>query len=136
MAVQMSAQYLGDLECDVQHEPSGTHIKTDAPTDNQGKGSTFSPTDLVGAALANCALTTMALAARAQGFELQPANAVVEKHMSPAPDRYIQRLVLSIQLAQPLDDQQKTVLEGAAHQCPVAKSLGRTQLAITFTYSA
>lgn len=135
MAVEMRATYTGQLGCEIVHGPSQSLIKTDAPVDNHGRGLSFSPTDLVGAALASCALTTMALAARAHGFELGDTRAVVEKHMNPQPDRFIQKLVLQIHFAQALDAKQKTLLEHTAHTCPVAKSLGRTALEITFTYT-
>jgi putative redox protein len=39
--------YKGDLRTIATHLQSGTSIETDAPTDNQGKGERFSPTDLV-----------------------------------------------------------------------------------------
>ena len=61
MAVRMSVDYRGELHCELEHEPSKSRIETDAPLDNAGRGSAFSPTDLVGAALASCAITTMAI---------------------------------------------------------------------------
>jgi putative redox protein len=56
--------YKGDLRTTATHLQSGTSIETDAPTDNQGKGERFSPTDLVVAALGTCMVTTMAIKAR------------------------------------------------------------------------
>jgi putative redox protein len=46
--------YLGELRCKAKHGPSGVELVTDAPTDNQGRGESFSPTDLVVTALATC----------------------------------------------------------------------------------
>ncbi|MDG1252334.1 MAG: OsmC family peroxiredoxin, partial [Schleiferiaceae bacterium] len=37
--------YVGSLRCENLHLQSGTEILTDAPSDNQGMGSAFSPTD-------------------------------------------------------------------------------------------
>ena len=47
----VSAKYLGDLRVECVHNQSGTKIITDAPSDNQGKGEAFSPTDLCATAL-------------------------------------------------------------------------------------
>ena len=37
--------YLGNLRTSNEHLKSGDTFITDAPTDNQGKGEAFSPTD-------------------------------------------------------------------------------------------
>ena len=51
--------YMGGLRTEATHVQSGTKIVTDAPTDNHGKGESFSPTDLVSAALGSCMMTLM-----------------------------------------------------------------------------
>ncbi|HXO75656.1 MAG TPA: hypothetical protein VN824_10485, partial [Puia sp.] len=56
--------YEGDLRTVATHLQSGSEIQTDAPTDNQGKGERFSPTDLVATALGACMATTMGIKAR------------------------------------------------------------------------
>ena len=55
--VKTKTTYEGGLHCSMVHEPSGATLSTDAPVDNNGKGESFSPTDLVGAALAGCMST-------------------------------------------------------------------------------
>ena len=62
-------QYNSDLRCTATHS-SGYVLLTDAPKDNHGKGESFSPTDLIGTALATCIITTMAIAAR-QLYDLE-----------------------------------------------------------------
>jgi putative redox protein len=62
--VTMQLEYQGDLHCKAIHEPSGTELTTDAPKDNQGRGESFSPTDLVATALGSCMLTVMGIMAR------------------------------------------------------------------------
>ena len=49
--VPQSILYMGELRCKATHGPSGVELVTDAPTDNQGRGESFSPTDLVVTAL-------------------------------------------------------------------------------------
>ena len=61
--------YLGELRTQATHLESGTIIYTDAPKDNQGLGSCFSPTDLLATSLGACMLTIMAIAAKTHGFE-------------------------------------------------------------------
>ena len=59
--VKMSAIYQGEKHCEATHEPSSSHLVTDAPKDNNGKGEAFSPTDLMAISVGTCMLTTMAI---------------------------------------------------------------------------
>jgi putative redox protein len=120
--VKVSVLYNGNLNCELTHTSSGSKIQTDAPLDNQGKGETFSPTDLVGAALASCILTTMAIVAERDGVSLQGATAEVVKEMSTQPRR-IASLHTQIRLPNALPKEIRDKLERAAHHCPVHKSL-------------
>src|ERR1700749_3915091 len=85
--VKMSVVYEGQLHCNLVHEPSHSEIATDAPKDNQGKGERFSPTDLVGAALGSCILTTIAIVAERDGISIEGAEAHVQKEMITQPRR-------------------------------------------------
>ena len=122
MGVEMKAEYLGELHCRLSHGPSGTGLETDAPVDNKGRGQAFSPTDLVGAALLSCALTTMAIAADGDGVSLTGAHGRVVKEMQPSP-RQIAKLTLDITLPSGLTPAQRERFEHVAHACPVARSL-------------
>jgi putative redox protein len=124
MVVRIEVAYRGDLRCEALHGPSGRALLTDAPTDNQGKGESFSPTDLVATALASCILTTMGIVAARHGIDLTGTTAAVEKHMVADPLRRIARLPVTIRFGKPLDDEQKRLLERTAHTCPVHRSLG------------
>jgi len=117
--------YSGDLRTDCTHLQSGTHMNTDAPTDNQGRGEAFSPTDLVANALGTCIITTMAIFARRDGIELAGSTLSVTKIMTTQPPRRIARIELSITLrANPMPDEAtRARLEKIAHTCPVAISL-------------
>jgi uncharacterized OsmC-like protein len=119
--VPMTAAIHG-LACQLTHGPSGARISTVPPRDNGGDGSSFSPTDLVGAALAACALSTMALAAEREGLSWGDARAWVEKRMSPPPRR-IAELVLAIELPREVRPEHRARLEEVARTCPVARSL-------------
>ncbi len=123
MAVIQTILYKGDLRCEAVHEPSHANLITDAPADNMGKGESFSPTDLVGTALATCILTTMAIAARKNGAELGPGRAHVEKHMTSTSPRCIARLVVAITVSGINDPVLRTKIEQAGHACPVHLSL-------------
>lgn len=119
--VPMSAA-IGGLTCRLTHGPSGATLQTVPPRDNGGDGSSFSPTDLVGAALASCALSTMALVAAREGLAWGDASATVEKRMTPPPRR-IGELVLVVTLPRETRPEERARLEEIARTCPVARSL-------------
>jgi putative redox protein len=133
--VKTITSYAGDLHCEIVHAPSGAAFATDAPKDNQGKGESFSPTDLVGAALGSCILTTMAIVARPLGIELGGATASVDKEMAAAPTRRIAKLTVHIEVPHDVPVEQREQLERAAHRCPVHKSLNpEIEIPITFAW--
>ena len=115
--------YKGELRTDCKHLQSGTVIETDAPTDNNGKGERFSPTDLIATALGSCILTTMAIKMESE-IDLAGTRLEVTKIMATNPRR-IGEIKIAIYFPENLqvDDRQKTMLENLAHACPVSKSL-------------
>ena len=121
--VQIQIRYEGDLRCHATHGPSGTALSTDAPVDNQGKGESFSPTDLVATALGTCMLTIMGIVARRHGWDLSEATVEVEKGMVATPIRRIGSLKVVIRVPAELDEAAQKALELAAHTCPVHRSL-------------
>ena len=132
--VRMEIVYSGQKHCELTHLPSTSKIETDAPKDNQGKGERFSPTDLVGAALGSCILTTMAIVAERDGLSIEGAKASVEKVMSAQPRR-IESLTVQVTLPASLSDNHRKKLEASAKQCPVHKSLHPdVKLPISFIY--
>ena len=131
--VSMSARISG-LTVELEHGPSGTRIHTVPPKDNGGTGASFSPTDLVGAALVSCALSTMALNAGREGLAWGDASGTVEKRMSPPPRR-IAELVVVIQLPKEVKAEQRARHEEVARTCPVARSLHpEVKVPIEFRY--
>jgi putative redox protein len=121
--VRIETEYQGDLHCASVHTPSGTELATDAPVDNQGRGESFSPTDLIATSLGTCMLTTMGIIARAIDVDLSGATATVEKEMSATPPRKINRLSVSIRVPRTTSPENQQRLENAANACPVKKSI-------------
>lgn len=121
--VEISIKYLGDLRCEARHEPSGTVITTDAPVDNEGRGESFSPTDLAATSLGACMLTIMGIAARKQGFDLGDTQVKVLKEMTPKPPRRIAKLTVVFTIPLPASHEKRAMLEEAARSCPVHLSL-------------
>ena len=121
--VRIDITYEGELHCQAVHAPSGQALPTDAPVDNQGKGASFSPTDLVATALGACVLTTMGIVARRHGWPLEGATARVEKTMVADPARRIGKLEVVVRVPAVLDAKARATLEKTAHTCPVHKSL-------------
>ncbi len=121
--VTILTSYEGDLHCTAVHEPSSTTLATDAPKDNQGRGESFSPTDLVATALGTCILTTMGIVARNHALDITGATATIEKEMTAVPTRRIGSLATRIRMPHALPEEHKQRLERAAHTCPVHKSL-------------
>lgn len=121
--VRIDVVYEGDLHTRATHGPSGNSLETDAPVDNEGRGETFSPTDLVAAALGSCVLTVMGIVARRRGIPLEGARASVAKHMAADPVRRIGRLEVEVVLPAGIAAADREVLERAARTCPVKASL-------------
>ncbi|HMG81902.1 MAG TPA: OsmC family protein [Ferruginibacter sp.] len=116
--------YEGNLRCNAQHLQSGTFIETDAPTDNQGKGERFSPTDLVCTALATCMITTMAIKTASMGIELKGTTINVKKHMISDP-RMIGAIDVEVNFPNSLilEEKDQVILKRVGDNCPVVKSL-------------
>ena len=131
--VEMTITYEGDLHCKVQHDPSGVVVSTDAPVDNQGRGESFSPTDLLAASLAACMATTMGIAAAKNEWVLAGTRVVVKKEMTADPLRRVGRLIVDIFLNAPFDDKEMKVLTNAVTTCPVKLSISdRVLVPVTF----
>ncbi|MFT5731607.1 MAG: putative redox protein [Planctomycetota bacterium] len=116
--------YEGQLRTQAVHVQSETQLITDAPTDNQGKGESFSPTDLVATGLGSCMLTIMGIVAERHGWDLSRASLSVNKVMASEPVRRIARLEVEIRLPGEFDARARTALEKAALSCPVHATLG------------
>jgi len=122
MSVKIKARYMGDDTVELEHGPSGNKIVTDLPVDNGGRGRTFSPTDLLAAALSSCILSIMAKASAKDHLDLKGATVEVEKEMQSNPRRvarFMGRITLPAQVTGP----QKEKLKAYIKACPVGGSL-------------
>ena len=132
--VKVFLEYQGDLHCRALHGPSAASLETDAPTDNHGKGESFSPTDLVATALGTCMATTMGIVAMKSGINLNGMRVEVTKEMTQTPPRKIARLTSEIWL--PVGLGKNDALESAALNCPVKVSMHPdVELPVTFHWT-
>ncbi len=114
--------YLGNLRTENVHLKSGNSYITDAPTDNNGKGEAFSPTDTVATGLANCMITMMGIKARDMDVNLEGTTAVVTKTMAADPRR-ISKIEVMLEMPKNIDVKSQKILENTAKTCPVHYSL-------------
>jgi len=119
----IKAKYLGNLRMECTHEQSGTKIITDAPTDNNGKGESFSPTDLCATALGSCIMTIAGMYCMENGIDIEGTELEIEKVMSSDPRRIGE---INIHFNMPDREYSKkemTIIERTAKACPVHMSL-------------
>ena len=131
----ISATYLGDLRISSLHHKSGSIIETDAPEDNNGKGTRFSPTDLLATAYLNCMITIIGIYCDKNGLSFAGCEGTVEKIMTEQPRR-IDKLNIQLDLSKNnWTDKEKRRIENAAKNCPVAKSVSPDiHVSIEFKY--
>ncbi len=117
--------YNGDLRTTCTHLKSGDSFETDAPTDNNGKGERFSPTDLLATSLATCMITVMGIKARTIGFDLNDVKIEVLKIMKAEPRR-VSGIDLTFHIPDTLkdiDEKTKAILKNTGNTCPVQFSI-------------
>ena len=124
--VRIDIKYEGELHCSAVHGPSGRTLDTDAPVDNHGRGSSFSPTDLLATSLGCCMATVMGILAEERGYRLEGMAIGIVKHMTPPPRR-VARLDVTLHIpaagAVGIDTAGRADLERRANECPVRLSL-------------
>ncbi len=127
--------YIGDLTTESVHLKSGIKINTDAPIDNNGKGQAFSPTDLLCASLGSCMLIIMGIVADKNNICIKGTRISLSKIMSSEPRR-VSEIVLEFQMPEnDFSDKEKQLLQNAALNCPVAKSLAsEIKQSVKFNY--
>jgi uncharacterized OsmC-like protein len=121
--VEIKLSYEGDLHCSAIHTHSGNTLVTDAPVDNNGRGESFSPTDLVATALGACMATVIGIVARRKNIAVEGMAITVRKFMSEDSPRRINRLELDLEIPLPANHPDRPLLESAARGCPVHHSI-------------
>ncbi|MEF9950087.1 MAG: OsmC family protein [Mucinivorans sp.] len=115
--------YKGDLRTEATHLQSNTTITTDAPTDNHGRGESFSPTDLLATALGSCMLTIMGITAQTHSMDIEGTELHITKIMAADPRR-VGEIVVEFNFPKKgYSDKEQKMLRAAALTCPVAQSL-------------
>ena len=94
-------------------------LQTDEPESVGGEDTAPAPHELLGAALASCITTTIAIYARTKGWELGDVLVEVEYDASVTPRRFR----VDVRLDGDYDAEQIARLERAAATCPVRRSL-------------
>ncbi len=121
--VTITNHYEGDLHCTNVHGPSNSQFSTDAPVDNNGRGESFSPTDLLATALGSCMATIMGIVAQRKEIDLKGMKITVGKHMSETQPRRVSRLEVKIEVPLSKHHPERKLLESAALSCPVHQSI-------------
>ena len=130
--VRIEANYDGNLRCTATHMPSGNQLITDAPIDNNGKGESFSPTDLLATSMLTCIMTIVAIRADSRGIDVSGMSGSVEKTMAAKPRRVAKlEVVVNLPDGLDLDDRSWLITEGC--NCPVCVSVNESmEVDVTF----
>ena len=115
--------YLGDLRTECTHIQSGTKIITDAPLDNQGKGESFSPTDLLATSLASCMMTIIGIYCKNHEINFDSCTGEIEKIIGVNP-RKVEKIIVHMDFTGNNWDSstlEKVIIAGKT--CPVAKTI-------------
>jgi putative redox protein len=119
----ISGVYSGELRTEATHLKSGNKVVTDAPTDNNGRGEAFSPTDLVCAALGSCMMTLMGMLAQREQINLDGMRWEIVKVMASNPRKIAEVHITFTHPNLVATELQKEKLHRAALTCPVALSV-------------
>lgn len=117
--------YKGALRTELTHLQSGIVIENDAPTDNQGKGERFSPTDMLATSYGSCMITTMAIRAADMKLNFDGTKIEITKIMSNDAPRRVVGIKADLFFTNSFEStaEQKEQLIRIARSCPVEKSL-------------
>ncbi len=115
--------YLGELRTENEHLQSGNKVITDAPTDNQGRGEFFSPTDLLATSLGCCIMTIMGIKARENNIDIKGTEINVTKIMASDPRRVAEVIVEFTFPKKGYTEEEKQLIESVAGTSPVPLSL-------------
>lgn len=122
-SIDYRLKYTNELFTKSEHIKSGSVILTDAPVDNNGRGSVFSPTDLLSSSLVSCMMTILALDFQRKSKILKPFSAEVQKVMISDPRR-VGAIKINFDFGENMWGRKELeIIERIILTCPVAKSL-------------
>ena len=102
---------------------SGETLITDAPTDNNGKGEAFSPTDLLATSLVSCAITIIGIHCEKNNIRFESCEASVSKVMGNNP-RKVDQIIIEMKLSDNhWDENTLNQIIKVARTCPVELTL-------------
>ena len=117
--------YPGELRTQATHIKSGYQLITDVPKEHGGKGESFSPTDLFCASLVSSMLSVMGGVARKPDFSgtIDGTKTRTTKIMKENPHMVTEVIIEFDMPKNNFTDDQKKMLEAAAHNSQVGRSL-------------
>ncbi len=110
--------------CRIVHKHSDTSIETDGPFEWGGKGRTFSPTDLVSAALGSCILSILEPIFERNGFDPRKLGLTIVKKLSKEP-MMISSLSIEISYPEKLETSFRKKAMSVIDICPVKRSISQ-----------
>lgn len=122
---KMTAEYKGNLACELRMPKSENVVYTDASPEKADTGTAFSPGDLLASALAACTLSMMGHIMGRGGVDLQGTKIEYYKEMTDVPVHRVGKIFLQITVRsdRPLSEVERAKLEAAARACAVRQSI-------------
>ncbi len=108
--------------CRIIHQDSKAVIDTDGPIEWGGNGHSFSPTDLVAAALGSCILSILEPLFERNGFDPQKLELTIAKELSNKP-MMIKSLKIDISFPDEVPELFKKKALKILEACPVKRSI-------------
>lgn len=119
---KLHVTYDGEQHCTALEPTAGKSVASDACPSSGGKGKELSPTDLVGAGLANCMLLSMGVLALKDQLDITGASVEVDISMTEKPVFRIGNIDLQFSMPRNFSPEERLKLERAAGTCPIKHS--------------
>ena len=119
---KLHVTYDGEQHCTAVEPTAGKTVASDACPSSGGKGKELSPTDLVGAGVANCMLLSMGVLALKDHLDITGASVEVDISMTDEPVFRIGTIDLIFSMPRNFSAEERLKLERAAGMCPIKHS--------------
>jgi uncharacterized OsmC-like protein len=132
---KLHVTYDGVQHCTASEPTAGKTVASDACPESGGKGKELSPSDLVGAGLANCMLLSMGVLALRDHLDITGASVEVDISMTHKPIFRIGTIDLTFSMPRNFSSEERLKLERAAGMCPIKHSFhSDIQIAVQYNY--